>query len=122
MAIQLIEHEVDRLFLFDPPLKGGYVQKYLKDALYCSRYMWRTFWRKHGTSHPNCPIKRFHALVSHWQTLVAKEESSRMQRVRMNNMVIVDCSDDNVDDDVQIIWDNSAVASSEGSGINSYPP
>ena len=79
MAFQLIEADIHNQFTFDPPLKGGYIKTYLQDALSWTRYQWRSYWRKNQARHPQCPVKRYPALVAQWTSEAAQLESERMR-------------------------------------------
>lgn len=119
MGFQLIEHDIDRHFYFDPPLKVGYIRKYLMESLAASRYQWQQYWKMHGKCHPNCPPKRFPALLSYWQTEAAEEESRRMQAARASRDEVAMDSDD--DDDLQVLGGNPGGRKEDWQGNNQEP-
>ena len=80
----LIEHDIHNQFSFDPPLKSGYIKDYLQDALSWTRYQWRSHWTKTKERHPQCPIKRYPAVVAQWVSERGVIESKKMSRVRMH--------------------------------------
>lgn len=81
-CFELIQHDLDRQFFFEPPLRENYVKDFLQSALGTARCQWRKHWKKTGLRHKNCPERRFPALVSYWCTPAAELESLRMQRAR----------------------------------------
>jgi hypothetical protein len=80
--LNYINHDLSKQFVFNPPLKQNYVVEYLKVSISNSRYRWRSFWEKYGRKHPNCPEKRYPALVKYWETPEAEDESRRMRHTR----------------------------------------
>ena len=82
MAFQLIEHDIHGLFVFDPPLREGYIRSYLQASLSWSRYQWRKFWINQKKRHPSCPIKRYPTLVAQWSSDAGILESERMTAIR----------------------------------------
>ena len=83
MSFEVIEHDLHRQYTFNPPLQKGYVREYLQEALSWTRYQWRCYWRKHGGRHPQCPAKRFPALVALWTSEASESESHMMRAKRM---------------------------------------
>ena len=82
VAFELIDHNINNRFTFDPPFKEGYIKNYLQDALSWSRYQWRSHWKRTWERHPQCPPKRFPTLVAQWTIEASIMESKRMTLAR----------------------------------------
>ena len=82
--IKVVREDLDRRFLFDPPLREGYILGYIETSMRTSRYLWRKFWvtTGKGAKHRFCPARYFPALVTYWKTAAAEEESKRMKEAR----------------------------------------
>ena len=110
-AFQLIEHDIHASFSVDPPLRQDYIKSYLQEALSWTRYQWKKYWIKNKTRHPNCPIKRYPALVAQWTSEPVIEESERMTRARGCRRP------------VDLMRDSGVTSNSEGSNVGSgYNP
>ena len=79
MAFELIDHDIHSQFSFDPPLRAGYIKLYLQDALSWTQNQWRSYWKKNGSRHPQCPAKRYSSLVALWMSEASQQESERMR-------------------------------------------
>ncbi|KAG0595875.1 hypothetical protein M758_UG205700 [Ceratodon purpureus] len=42
--MQILHDDLNRRFVFDPPLREGYILFYIKNSLRTTRYMWRKLW------------------------------------------------------------------------------
>ncbi|KAG0565879.1 hypothetical protein KC19_7G020300 [Ceratodon purpureus] len=123
--IKVVVEDIDRRFVFNPPLRAGYIMWFIENSLRTSRYLWRKHWVKtgRGEKHKWCPQKYFPALVKYWKSAEAEEESKRMKEARNaakekkrlllerkdhSNIAIDDAWDPLVDeDDENLIWDDS---------------
>ena len=75
--MQTVKDDLDRRFLFDPPLRSDYIIFFIENSLRTSRYLWRKHWVNtgKGEKHKFCPARFFPALVKYWKIAEAKEES-----------------------------------------------
>jgi hypothetical protein len=82
--LKLIKDDLDRRFIFNPPLREDYILFYIENSIRTARYIWRKYWVKtgRGEKHKFCPIRYFPALVKYWRTTEAEEESKRMKEAR----------------------------------------
>ena len=82
--MQILHDDLNRRFVFDPPLRDGYVLFYIENSLRTTRYIWRKFWvtTGRGEKHRFCPAKFFPALVKYWRTAEAEEESRKLKAER----------------------------------------
>ena len=80
MSFEMIEHDINSRFAFNPPRRDGYIKSYLQESLSWCRYQWRCYWKKNHARHPQCPQKRYHALVAQWSSEAADERVSECGR------------------------------------------
>ena len=82
--INQIESEISKRFVFDPPIRKGYVMYYIEESIRSVRYQWRKHWvdTGKGSKHRLCPMKYFPSLVAYWRTAAAEEESQKMKAAR----------------------------------------
>lgn len=82
--MKVIQEDLDRRFVFNPPLTTGYIMGYIENSLRTARYLWRKHWVKtgRGEKHKFCPLRYFPALVRYWKTTEAEEESKCMKEAR----------------------------------------
>lgn len=75
-----VHREINRAFVFDPPLDLKRVDKYLAAHLRSSRAVWKAHWVSHGEEnrHPNCPEEAWDKLTKWWPTEQCMEESAKM--------------------------------------------
>lgn len=57
--MKVIQEDLDRRFVFNPPLRTGYVMGYIENSLRTARYLWRKHWVKtgRGEKHKFCPLR-----------------------------------------------------------------
>ena len=82
--IQILKDDLDRRFVFDPPLREGYVLFYVESSLRTARYIWHKHWLDtgRGAKHKWCPTRFFPTLVRYWRTKEADEEARVLKAER----------------------------------------
>ncbi|KAG0594151.1 hypothetical protein M758_UG052500 [Ceratodon purpureus] len=80
----MITDDIDRRFIFNPPLQEDYIFFYIENSMRTYRYLWRKYWvqTSKGQKHKFCPARFFPALVKYWRTAEAEEESRKMKEAR----------------------------------------
>ena len=70
-----MKEDIERRFVFDPPLDENYIQCTIQEELNSCRRQWRCYWidTGRGQRHNLYPIEDFPALLKHWKKLDAEE-------------------------------------------------
>ena len=70
-----MKEDIERRFVFDPPLDQNYIQRTIQEELNSCCRQWRRYWINtgRGQRHNLCPIEHIPALLKHWKKLDAEE-------------------------------------------------